>query len=100
MKYTMHCGYCLPCTIRRAAILRGDLKDTSKYYDNSYSFLQVARQAMRTYRYALANFDESTAFLKIQSSGQISEKVEEYADLYVRGMKELKQYLESVNVWI
>lgn len=98
MKYTMHCGYCLPCTIRRAAILRGDLKDTSKYYDNSYSFLQVARQAMRTYRYALVNFDESTAFLKIQSSGQISEKVEEYADLYVRGMKELKQYLERVNV--
>lgn len=98
MKYTMHCGYCLPCTIRKAAILRGNLEDTSKYYDNSYSLLPVSRQAMRTYRYALANFDENTAFLKIQSSGQISEKVEEYADLYVRGMKELKQYLESVNV--
>lgn len=53
---------------------------------------------MRTYQYALANFDESTAFLKIQGSGQISEKVEEYADLYVRGMKELKQYLENINV--
>ena len=98
MKYTMHCGYCLPCTIRKAAILRGNLEDTSKYYDNSYSLLPVAKQAMKTYQYALANFDESTTFLKIQSSGQISEKVEEYADLYSRGMKELKQYLESVNV--
>ena len=98
MKYTMHCGYCLPCTIRKAAILRGNLEDTSKYYDNSYSLLLVSKQAVRTYRYALANFNENTAFLKIQSSGQISEKVEEYADLYVRGMKELKQYLESVNV--
>lgn len=98
MKYTMHCGYCLPCTIRKAAILRGKLEDTSKYYDNTYSLLPVARQAMRTYQYALANFDESTAFLKIQGSGQISEKVEEYADLYVRGMKELKQYLENINV--
>ena len=97
-KYTMHCGYCLPCTIRKAAILRGNLEDTSKYYDNSYSLLMVARQAMRTYRYALANFDESMAFLKIQSSGKISEKVEEYADLYVRGMKELKRYLEDINV--
>ena len=58
----------------------------------------MSKQAVRTYRYALANFNENTAFLKIQSSGQINEKVEEYADLYVRGMKELKQYLESVNV--
>ena len=60
--------------------------------------IPVARQAMRTYQYAMANFDENTAFLKIQSSGQISEKVEEFADLYVRGMKELEQYLERVNV--
>lgn len=98
MKYTMHCGYCLPCTIRKSAILRGDLVDTSKYYDNSYGLLLVAKQAMRTYRYALANIDENSAFLKIQSSGRISEKVEEYADLYVRGMRELKNYLESVYV--
>lgn len=98
LKFTMHCGYCLPCTIRKAAILKGKLKDTSKYYDNNYSVIPVARQAMRTYQYAMANFDENTAFLKIQSSGQISEKVEEFADLYVRGMKELEQYLERVNV--
>lgn len=98
MKKTMHCGYCLPCTIRRAAIQRGKLKDTSIYFDSKYKELPIARQAYRTYKCAFNEFDENTAFLRIQESGPIEENIEQFADLYVRGMKEMGECLEKINV--
>lgn len=98
MKKTMHCGYCLPCTIRRASIHKGGLRDTSTYFDKGYKKLSVARQAYRTYKCAFANYDEKYAFLRIQESGPITENIEQFADLYVRGMKEMREYLEKINV--
>lgn len=44
------------------------------------------------------NFDENIAFLKIQESGPIKENIDQFASLYVRGMKEMKEYLEKINV--
>lgn len=98
MKTTMHCGYCLPCTIRRAAIQKGGLHDTSIYFDSRYKKLPIARQAYRTYKCAFNNFDENNAFLRIQESGPIVENIEQFADLYVRGMKEMRECLEKINV--
>lgn len=98
LKDTMHCGYCLPCTIRRAAILAGKLKDTSIYFDTNYKILPVAQQALRTYKYAMKNFDPNIAFLRIQESGPIGENVDQFTNLYIRGMKEMKSYLEYLNV--
>jgi hypothetical protein len=98
MKKTMHCGYCLPCTIRRAAIQKGRLKDTSTYFDKMYNALPVARQAYRTYTCAFNGFNENIAFLRIQESGPIEENIEQFADLYVRGMKEMRESLEKINV--
>jgi len=98
MKKTMHCGYCLPCTIRRASIKKGKLKDTSTYFDCRYKTLPIARQAYRVYKCALAEFDENNAFLRIQESGPIEENIEQFADLYVRGMKELRECLETGDV--
>lgn len=95
MKTTMHCGYCLPCTIRRASIQRGGLQDTSTYFDSA---LPIARQAYRTYKGALNSFDENIAFLRIQESGPIEENIQQFADLYVRGMKEMRECLEKIDV--
>lgn len=98
IKTTMHCGYCLPCTIRRASIQKGGLQDSSTYFDCNYKALPVARQAYRTYKCALNSFDENNAFLRIQESGPIEENIEQFADLYVRGMKEMRECLEKINV--
>lgn len=98
MKTTMHCGYCLPCTIRRASIQKGRLQDTSTYFDSKFKKLPIARQAYRTYKCAFNSFDENNAFLRIQESGPIEENIEQFADLYVRGMKEMKECLEKINV--
>lgn len=98
LKTTMHCGYCLPCTIRRASIQKGGLQDTSTYFDSKYKKLPIARQAFRTYKCAFNSFDENNAFLRIQESGPIEENIEQFADLYVRGMKEMRECLEKINV--
>ena len=69
-----------------------------EYVDNRYKKLPVARQAYRTYKCAFNNFDENNAFLRIQESGPIEENIEQFADLYVRGMKEMRECLEKINV--
>lgn len=98
LKKTMHCGYCLPCTIRRASIQKGGLEDTSTYYDSKYKALPVSRQAYRTYECAFNEFDEKIAFLRIQESGPIEDNIEQFADLYVRGMNEMRECLEKIDV--
>jgi len=98
MNKTLHCGYCLPCTIRKAALLRGRLTDTSEYLISDYNSGDVARESMNAYKLALRTFESKNAFLKVQSSGPIEENIMEYADLYNRGMLELKTYLEGFNV--
>lgn len=93
-----HCGYCFPCTIRRAAIKRGQLGDTSEYWDDTYSKGNTAKQNLNVYKLAIKNFNKELSFLKIQCSGPIEEKVDYFTDLYNRGMKELKDFLEDINV--
>lgn len=95
---TCHCGYCLPCTIRKAAIKKGELEDTSVYYDNSYNSGPTAQHSLNAYRLSLANFNSKNAFLKIQCSGPIEKNINDFAELYIRGMQEVAAYLEEVNV--
>ena len=74
------------------------MQDTSIYFDSKYNKLSIATQTYRTYKCAFNSFDEDTAFLRIQESGPIEEDIEQFADLYVRGMKEMREYLEKINV--
>lgn len=94
----LHCGYCLPCTIRKAAVLRGELTDTSEYLYSNYHEVNVAKESLKVYKLAIATYDPKLAFLKIQESGPIEDNIMQYTDLYKRGMNELKAYLEESNV--
>ena len=94
----LHCGYCLPCTIRKAAIYHAGLQDTSEYLNGDYQGAKVVKESMNVYQLALATFKPETAFLKVQESGPIENNIMEYAGLYKRGIQELKLYLEDFNV--
>lgn len=48
--------------------------------------------------YDYAFVKKPNAFLRIQESGPIGENIEQFADLYVRGMKEMRECLEKINV--
>ena len=94
---TRHCGYCLPCVIRQAAILRAGMTDKSSYRDNKFIRGKVSRTNLNSYLLGIRRFNPKYAFMTIQSSGSITNNIMDYTNLYVRGMNELKTYLEVLN---
>lgn len=91
-----HCGYCLPCVIRQAAIKRAGMNDNSSYRDSSFTQGEVSKTSLNSYRLGLERFNPKYAFLTIQSSGSITDHIEDYTRLYTRGMRELRDYLEEI----
>lgn len=92
-----HCGCCLPCTIRRAAIKFAGLTDESTYRDVQYEKPEHAIN-LKSYRLGLKYYDEHriNPLMAIQQSGPIKELQDDYADLYTRGMEELKGFLDNL----
>ena len=91
-----HCGYCLPCVIRQAAVKKAGIVDGSPYRDSGFMRGNTARTYLNSYRLALEHFDSKHAFLHIQGNGPIIDNIEEYACLYTRGMDELRTYLGGI----
>jgi len=88
-----HCGTCLPCTIRRAAIKAAELEDNSLYRDHNYCNPEASK-FLKSYKLGLAK--KKYPLTAIQMSGPIREKHQEYADLYKHGMKELEDFINSL----
>ncbi len=92
-----HCGYCLPCVIRQAAILRAGIKDSSSYRDRYFTSGPNATTIRNSYKLGLFKFKPEHAFLTIQMNGPIERNIDEFASLYVRGMQELQSYMDSIK---
>lgn len=92
-----HCGCCLPCTIRRAAIRFANQADVSTYRDVNYQDREHAIN-LKSYRLGLKYFNDHRIdpLLAIQQSGPITERHQDFADLYVRGMEELERFIETL----
>lgn len=86
-----HCGVCLPCTIRRAAIMKAGIDDKSVYRDPNYNNGE-AKMNLRSYKLGLSI--KKNPLIAIQESGPITERRQDYADLYERGLKELKDFID------
>jgi 7-cyano-7-deazaguanine synthase in queuosine biosynthesis len=96
-RHTRHCGYCFPCLIRRAAIKHSGLKDTSGYRDVNLQKTPTAATSLNACAIGVNKFDKKHVFLKIQNSGPIEDAIPQYADLYSRGMEELKALLGEIH---
>lgn len=88
-----HCGVCLPCTIRRAAIHHAGIIDNSKYRDPEYKDAE-AEVNLRSYQLGLSR-DKEPLFA-IQESGPIKYERRRFAELYQRGFEELKQFIDTL----
>ena len=88
-----HCGVCLPCTIRRAAIHHAGIIDNSKYRDPEYKDAE-AEVNLRSYQLGLSR-DKEPLFA-IQESGPIKYERRRFAELYQRGLEELKQFIDTL----
>lgn len=92
-----HCGHCLPCVIRQAAIMRAGIKDPSSYRDRQFTSGPNAAMIRNSYNLGLSKFKPEQAFLTIQMNGPIERNINEFASLYVRGMQELQSYMDSIK---
>ena len=105
-----HCGYCLPCLIRRAAIKKGfrDKTDTTKYtldnlLERPLDPMKAEGKQIRSFQVAVKRLNENPDNAKfiIHKSGSLSdvpaEKIQELVNLYIRGMEEVATLLEGVK---
>jgi hypothetical protein len=100
-----HCGYCLPCLIRRAA-LRG--KDKTNYAladlpGSSLSTSNATGKQIRSFQFAIQRIRESPSLARlfIHKPGPLSDESDarqaELADVYRRGLEEVGALLADVH---
>ncbi|MCU5174630.1 Qat anti-phage system QueC-like protein QatC [Bacillus paranthracis] len=94
---TLHCGYCLPCVIRRASILKAEIEDGSRYRDRDFTSGPTAKTNLKSYNIGISKHNKKYVFLKIQNSGPIETNIEQFIGVYNRGMEELSSLLEEYN---
>jgi hypothetical protein len=105
-----HCGYCLPCLIRRAALEKGfgPGLDTTSYTITNLSrkvlnSLKAEGQLIRSFQIAInrLSLNPKLAKILVHSSGSLSdespEQLEALVDVYIRGMAEVADILQDVQ---
>lgn len=100
---TEHCGYCLPCLIRRASIKNDTTKYTLERIDaQELNSLKPIGQQIRSFQIAAQRLAKNPGLSKIliHKPGPLPYEpkiVTELADVYSRGMKEVAKLLAKVK---
>ncbi len=95
-KSSCHCGTCLPCSIRRASILKAFKVDYTVYDDSSFK-MPNAQTQLKSFKSGILEYQNNKSNpLVIQISGPIDSDYEKYYDTYLRGMKELEDLLNTI----
>lgn len=94
-----HCGYCLPCVIRRAAIEYAYGSDNSFYRIPNFDIGNKAPVELQSYKIGLLDYkkNKSNMSFKIQEAGPIYSNLKDFEKLYIRGMDELTVFLDKIN---
>lgn len=100
-----HCGYCVPCIIRRAAMHKAFGNDETIYTKTSIKEMQSKNSEgigiqLRSFQYAIARIkkDKNRALLYIHKPGPLPRDVKylkELADTYVRGLLEVDSFIQD-----
>lgn len=91
----VHCGYCLPCIVRRAAVRKAGVLDTSEYY------VDVTRNPrgkdLRALKAAIerAEIEGLPTLFDVLKAGPLPDSPREYADVHKRGLLELKEFVQA-----
>jgi 7-cyano-7-deazaguanine synthase in queuosine biosynthesis len=88
-----HCGSCLPCIVRRAAIRRAGIADDTEYAVDVLRNPQG--EDLRVLRTALRRTEtlEGPLVLDVLKAGPLPNAQEQYVGVYQRGLLELKEFL-------
>jgi hypothetical protein len=104
-----HCGYCLPCLIRRAALLHawGASQDDTTYtvtdlHGGVLDTREAVGQQIRAFQYAIQRLQARPALasLLVHKTGSLSDEVrnvDQLADVYRRGLFEVAELIDGVK---
>ncbi|MEO1630047.1 MAG: Qat anti-phage system QueC-like protein QatC [Bacteroidota bacterium] len=94
-----HCGYCVPCIIRRASEHEAGVIGTTYTYDVRTDTLgREAAKDSRAFRIAVERATRGIGLQTVLTSGPLGTdpvKLRAYLDLYSRGIKEVGAFLSS-----
>src|SRR5690554_661420 len=94
-KEILHCGHCLPCIVRKAAINKFSSIDNTRYLVEHLNTKKAGRDMINTFNIFRIEKEQSISILKIQENGPISESMNEYVDVFKRGSDEILEFLLS-----
>lgn len=103
--HSQHCGHCLPCIIRRAAMHRafGDF-DPSEYLYSDVSLIENNRdlvgEQLRSFQYAIQKLKQNpnAKMALIHKPGPLEnneEYLKELSEMYYRGLMEIDQWIRD-----
>mgnify|MGYP001625142671 CR=1 FL=1 len=100
-----HCGYCVPCIIRRAAMYKAFGKDGTVYTENSFAKMQKKNSEgigiqLRSFEYAIDKIKKNPkcVSLYIHKPGPLprnEEYLKELGDVYKRGLLEVDGFIQE-----
>lgn len=100
-----HCGYCVPCLIRRAAMYKAFGKDPTEYTEIDIKKLVADRDTsegiqIRSFQYAINRIKQNpkASLSLIHKPGPLDKDkkyLEELAETYVRGLLEVDAFIEK-----
>lgn len=106
-----HCGYCLPCLIRRASIQAAfpdddptDYKIISDLDGVTLSSERAEGEHIRSFQYMVSRLQKNPSIEKllVYKSGPLSDysasEISDYADVFRRGIKEVQEIIKNTTV--
>lgn len=100
----IHCGYCVPCLVRRAAVSASGLADSTRYAFTDLSVpLSVKRGSdLKVFKIAIDRYATQPPLMKdILSAGRLPGSDDEltgYLGVFQRGIQEVQQFLQQYRV--
>lgn len=102
-----HCGYCVPCLIRRAALLTLGTSDPTPYglsnlRSRPLNSQKAEGEQVRSFQLAIRKLNRSAAraSVLIHQPGALADaaaEIDSFASVYLRGMKEVEDLLIGVT---
>ncbi|GKX44526.1 MULTISPECIES: Qat anti-phage system QueC-like protein QatC [Pectobacterium] len=97
------CGYCVPCMIRRASLLRGGIQETITYHQASYANLRNfvknkkdGRDDIFSLMMAIENAKKRNLKAWVLKSGKLKEQdVSKYENVFFEGLQEVEVFLKK-----
>lgn len=101
---TKHCGYCVPCLIRRAAFKKAGLIEQQSYkvdiLTSGVLNTNIKKNNILAFKYLIEKCRLNPNYLTalIRSTGPLGENVDPYIDIYTRGLEEVNNLISGIRL--